>query len=69
MARIVKTIMRNIIHSYISSEITNGEYIDYIKINKTDLKEIVLTFERSIIILAGIPYLECEEGFKGVMIL
>lgn len=65
MARIVESNNANIIHSYISSSTNSENILITLKINKTDLKEIVLTFERfNYHIVAVYHTSEYEEGFK-----
>lgn len=65
ISRIVESNNASIIHSYISSSTDNENILITLKINKNDLKEIVLTFERfSYHIVAVYHTSEYEEGFK-----
>lgn len=65
IARIVESNNANIIHSYISGSTNSENILITLKINKTDLKEIVLTFERfNYHIVAVYHTSEYEEGFK-----
>lgn len=65
ISRIVESNSASIIHSYISSSTDNENILITLKINKNDLKEIVLTFERfNYHIVAVYHTSEYEEGFK-----
>lgn len=65
ISRIVESNNASIIHSYISSSTNNENILITLKINKNDLKEIVLTFERfNYQIVAVYHTSEYEEGFK-----
>ncbi len=65
ISRIVESNNASIIHSYISSSTDNENILITLKINKNDLKEIVLTFERfNYHIVAVYHTSEYEEGFK-----
>lgn len=65
ISRIVESNHANIIHSYISSSTNNENILITLKINKNDLKDIVMTFERfNYQIVAVYHTSEYEEGFK-----
>lgn len=65
ISRIVESNHASIIHSYISSSTNNENILITLKINKNDLKDIVLTFERFNYQIVSVYHTsEYEEGYK-----
>lgn len=65
ISRIVESNNASIIHSYISSSTNNENILITLKINKNDLKEIVMTFERFNYQIVSVYHTsDYEDGFK-----